>query len=103
VTREYDIYGKYSTATYNALGQQASFKDPAANDTGSSAVTIYMYDGLGRLTSESDTTGFSLAYSYDTNGNRASMAYANGSGINYGKVTFYFYDTSKTYFYEYES
>lgn len=53
---------------------------------GVSKTTNYVYDGLGRLTGESDTTGFSLAYVYDANSNRTQMT------ENTGKVTAYTYD-----------
>jgi len=37
-------------------------------------VTIYIYDGAGRLKSESENTGFSATYQYDRYGNRTQMA-----------------------------
>ncbi|MCL2775531.1 MAG: S8 family serine peptidase, partial [Oscillospiraceae bacterium] len=73
VTNEYDIYGKYSITTYDALGQKVSFKDPNANSTGSTAVTTYSYDALGRLTVQKTpfegTAVSTVKYYYDNDNN----------------------------------
>ncbi|MCL1858451.1 MAG: hypothetical protein FWF92_04385 [Oscillospiraceae bacterium] len=66
--------------TYQLDGNQTGKTD----NTGK--VTSYVYDGLGRLTSESDTTGFSLVYEYDRSSNRTQMT------CNDGTVTAYSYD-----------
>jgi RHS repeat-associated protein len=58
------------TYTYNLDGNQASKTDSTGR------VTTYLYDGLGRLTNETETVGndeSSKTYSYDSAGNRETM------------------------------
>ena len=72
------------TYTYYASGSQKSKTDQTGN------VTSYTYDGLNRLTQESETGGLTHSYSYDANGNRAQMT-VSGT-VNY--VTTYCYDAA---------
>lgn len=62
------------TLTYTKRNQIASVKDPQ------NAVTSYKYDAAGRLTkADLPGTDSDVTYSYDANGNRASMADPNGT------------------------
>ena len=72
------------TYTYYASGSQKSKTDQTGN------VTSYTYDGLNRLTQESETGGLTHSYSYDANGNRAQMTVSGTA--NY--VTTYCYDAA---------
>ena len=54
--------------TYYPSGNQASKTDH------NGVVTTYEYDGLGRLTRESEQGGLTVNYAFDAAGNRASMA-----------------------------
>ena len=72
------------TYTYYASGSQKSKTDQTGN------VTSYTYDGLNRLTQESETGGLTHSYSYDANGNRAQMTVFGTA--NY--VTTYCYDAA---------
>ena len=66
--------------TYYPSGNQASKRD---HNTG--VTTTYNYDGLGRLTRESESGGLTLSYTYDSAGNRTRMT-ASGTEsytINY--------------------
>ena len=75
--------------TYYLDGNQAAKADHAGK------VTSYLYDGLGRLTKETETSptgSWSKAYTFDATGNRATLTYAvNGTTES---VTSYTYDAN---------
>ena len=70
------------TYTYYASGSQKSKADQAG------IITSYTYDGLNRLTQESETGGLTHSYSYDNAGNRAQMTVSGTESY----VTTYRYD-----------
>lgn len=62
------------TLTYTKRNQIASVKDPQ------NAITSYKYDAAGRLTkADMPGTDSDVTYTYDANGNRASMLDPNGT------------------------
>jgi RHS repeat-associated protein len=76
-----------ATLSSYAYGYYADGNQRTKTDLGG-RVSTYLYDGLGRLKSESESTGLSLTYDYDRHGNRSSMA-ASGTE-NYSSA--YSYD-----------
>ena len=60
------------TMTYYLNGNKKTTNDVNNN------TTTYIYDGLGRLSSEKNTDGYSALYSYDNYGNRIEKAVDDG-------------------------
>jgi RHS repeat-associated protein len=68
------------TAGHYGLGRLATMTDPTGQ-------TTYTYDLRGFVSTESHTVSghaYSLAYSYDANGNRTSVQYPSGRTVTYG-------------------
>ncbi|WP_158568021.1 MULTISPECIES: RHS repeat-associated core domain-containing protein [unclassified Duganella] len=74
------VPGVLRTVNYDAANSISSF-----THTGNASASLYdqnfKYDGLGRLTSFTDSTG-SQTYAYDANGNRTQFTLGSGSYIN---------------------
>ena len=68
------------TYAYDLSGNRISFSLSVNNET--PKVTTYTYDNLNRLLTTSQG-GTSAAYTYDANGNRASVTYDNGLYTTY--------------------
>ena len=93
----YDALGRCVTVTETELGAggetytKAYSYDLADNRTGftltrsgSAAQNVaYSYDALNRLSTVSENGTVQATYTYDTNGNRASLTYANGAAETY--------------------
>ena len=93
----YDALGRCTTVTETELGAggetyaKAYTYDLADNRTGfiltRSGATVqnvaYGYDALNRLSTVSENGTLQATYTYDTNGNRASLTYANGAAETY--------------------
>ena len=62
--------------TYDAAGQRTAMTDGLGT-------TAWVYDALGRLTSSRDPHGKTVAYSYDSFGNRSGLTYADGKQAAY--------------------
>jgi len=96
-TYQYDSWGRQvgvDTYTRDPLLLKVSYRETAQYTLGSNiyhsemtaglrytSVVDYVYDGLGRLVSESDSQGTVKAYTYDNAGNRSHMQVSqNGAG-----------------------
>ena len=62
---------KATVTAYDAVGNVRSVTDPAGN------TTSYLYDGLNRLTTETNALNQSRLFSYDENGNRTRVTDRN--------------------------
>ena len=76
------LYTSYSY-TYYLDGNQASKTD-------STGTTSYQYDGLGRLTRESNPSAITKQYSYDSAGNRTGLTVSGSQAY----TTAYAYDAN---------
>lgn len=81
-TYTFDLEGKRTTETRRSGG-------------GPAQITVYGYDGLGRLTSADYPTGASQAFNYDLDSNRTSVSAAPAGGGS-PTITSYAYDTAQT-------
>ena len=78
VTKELLLYAKQYT--YDLAGNRTSLQ--VSTDSTVQNVS-YTYDALNRLATVSEGGQQQAAYAYDTNGNRASLTYANGVSETY--------------------
>jgi RHS repeat-associated protein len=74
VTVEQNVRTEY---TYDGTGNRKSIKDARLNST------TFLYDALGRLTSETDPLSRTWTYGYDGLGSRVSLLDANGATTTY--------------------
>ena len=74
VTVDQNVRTEY---TYSGAGSRMSIKDARLNST------TFLYDALGRLTSETDPLSHTWTYGYDGLGSRVSLLDANGATTTY--------------------
>jgi RHS repeat-associated protein len=114
--------GNQTTFTYDAMGRVQTQTDPVGTLTWTydnegnptnlaegSANLGRTFDQLGRVTSVTDTQGYTVAYTYDAEGNLLTLTYPGSKTVTYtydgsnrlktvtdwaGRVTTYSYDTA---------
>ncbi|KQC11411.1 MAG: hypothetical protein APR62_01650 [Smithella sp. SDB] len=62
--------------TYNTLDRMTAMQDAIGT-------AAYVYDDAGRLTSMTDSNGFTISYAYDANGNLTSLTYPGNKKVIY--------------------
>lgn len=90
VTYAYTPTGKLDTVTYpdlstvtfryNQLDRLVGMKDAL---TGPSGSAIYAHDAVGRVTSATDSQGFTVGYTYDGAGNVETITYPGDKVVTY--------------------
>ncbi|KUG21933.1 hypothetical protein ASZ90_008299 [hydrocarbon metagenome] len=62
--------------TYNTLDRMTAMQDAIGT-------AAYVYDDAGRLTSMTDSNGFTISYAYDANGNLTTLTYPGNKVVSY--------------------
>ena len=70
--------------TYDALGNRLTIRDANTVLNNTNDVTVFEYDGLGRLVSETDPLSHTTSYTYDAAGQRVSLTDAESATTIYG-------------------
>jgi RHS repeat-associated protein len=113
-TLTYNGRGQVKTST-NALGQKTTYNYNGGYltsiiDANGKTVVSYTYDNIGRIETETDSQGYTLAYGYDNLDRLTQISYPDGTTTRYkynrldiarvtdrlGRVTSFTYDANRS-------
>jgi YD repeat-containing protein len=85
MTGRIDALGRFTSYTYDALGNKltTTLPLPNSNSSATSATTTYSYDAFGHLTQTAAPLGRTTGSTYDANGNKTSDTDARGNVTSY--------------------